>query len=78
MVFPMAESPSLAAIDSLSQVAGPRVLGSFALLGLFALIPTIFEAVKKRRVAAQRILFGLLQKIIAGTIASGPPNLAIR
>ncbi|HSL98693.1 MAG TPA: TVP38/TMEM64 family protein [Candidatus Limnocylindria bacterium] len=40
---------SLAAIESVSQVASPRVLGSFALLGLFALLPTIFKAVKKRR-----------------------------
>ncbi|MEK6778157.1 MAG: TVP38/TMEM64 family protein [Candidatus Deferrimicrobiota bacterium] len=40
---------SLAAIERVSQVAGPRVLGSFALLGLFALLPTIINAVKKRR-----------------------------
>jgi len=40
---------SLAAIESVSQVASPRVLGSFALLGLFALVPTIFKAVKRRR-----------------------------
>ncbi len=40
---------SLAAIETVSQVAGPRVLGSFALLGLFALLPTIVNAVKKRR-----------------------------
>jgi uncharacterized membrane protein YdjX (TVP38/TMEM64 family) len=40
---------SLAAIESVSQVASPRVLGSFALLGLFALLPTILQAVKKRR-----------------------------
>ena len=40
---------SLAAIERVSQVAGPRVLGSFALLGLFALLPTIIKAVKKRR-----------------------------
>lgn len=40
---------SLAAVESVSQVAGPRVLGSFALLGLFALLPTIVKAVKKRR-----------------------------
>jgi len=40
---------SLASIESVSQVAGPRVLGSFALLGLFALVPTIFKAVKRRR-----------------------------
>ena len=40
---------SLAAIESVHQVASPRVLGSFALLGLFALLPTILHAVKKRR-----------------------------
>lgn len=40
---------SLAAIESVSQVASPRVLGSFALLGLFALLPTIFKIVRKRR-----------------------------
>jgi uncharacterized membrane protein YdjX (TVP38/TMEM64 family) len=40
---------SLASIESVSQVAAPRVLGSFALLGLFALLPTIVQAVKKRR-----------------------------
>lgn len=41
---------SLAAIERVGQVASPRVLGSFALLGLFALLPTIVKAVKKRRV----------------------------
>jgi uncharacterized membrane protein YdjX (TVP38/TMEM64 family) len=40
---------SLAAIESVRQVASPRVLGSFALLGVFALLPTIINAVKKRR-----------------------------
>jgi len=40
---------SLAAIESVRQVASPRVLGSFALLGLFALLPTIINVVKKRR-----------------------------
>jgi len=40
---------SLAAIETVSQVASPRVLGSFALLGLFALLPTIINVVKKRR-----------------------------
>ncbi|MFA6149408.1 MAG: TVP38/TMEM64 family protein [bacterium] len=40
---------SLAAVERVGQVAGPRVLGSFALLGLFALLPTIINAVKKRR-----------------------------
>jgi uncharacterized membrane protein YdjX (TVP38/TMEM64 family) len=34
---------SLAAIDSLSGIASPRVLGSFALLGLFALIPVLYN-----------------------------------
>jgi uncharacterized membrane protein YdjX (TVP38/TMEM64 family) len=41
---------SLAAIETVSQVASPRVLGSFALLGLFALLPTIVKAVKNRMV----------------------------
>jgi uncharacterized membrane protein YdjX (TVP38/TMEM64 family) len=40
---------SLATIETVRQVASPRVLGSFALLGLFALLPTIVNAVKKRR-----------------------------
>jgi uncharacterized membrane protein YdjX (TVP38/TMEM64 family) len=40
---------SLAAIETVSQVATPRVLGSFALLGLFALLPTIISAVRNRR-----------------------------
>lgn len=34
---------SLATIDSLSGIASPRVLGSFALLGLFALIPVLYN-----------------------------------
>ena len=40
---------SLASIERVGQVASPRVLGSFALLGLFALLPTILKALKKRR-----------------------------
>ncbi len=39
---------SLATIDTLSQVATPRVLGSFTLLGLFALIPAIYRKIKGR------------------------------
>lgn len=39
---------SLATIDSLSDVASPRVLGSFALLGLFALVPVIYGKMKKK------------------------------
>jgi len=38
---------SLATIDSLSGVASPRVLGSLALLGLFALIPVLYNKLKK-------------------------------
>jgi len=40
---------SLATIDSLSGIASPRVLGSFALLGLFALVPAIYGKVKSRK-----------------------------
>lgn len=39
---------SLAVIDSLGDVASPRVLGSFALLGLFALIPALYGRFGKR------------------------------
>lgn len=39
---------SLATITSLSGIASPRVLGSFALLGLFALVPTIYQKYKAR------------------------------
>ena len=37
---------SLATIDSLSGIASPRVLGSFVLLGLFALIPVLYHKYK--------------------------------
>lgn len=37
---------SLATIDSLSGIASPRVLGSFALLGMFALIPVLYSKFK--------------------------------
>jgi uncharacterized membrane protein YdjX (TVP38/TMEM64 family) len=40
---------SLATIDSLANVASPRVLGSFALLGLFALVPVLYAKIKTRR-----------------------------
>ena len=42
---------SLATIDSLSGIASPRVLGSFALLGLFALVPVVYNRVKARKQA---------------------------
>lgn len=38
---------SLATIDSLAGIASPRVLGSFALLGLFALIPVLYNMYKR-------------------------------
>ena len=40
---------SLASIESLGDVASPRVLGSFALLGLFALVPVIYGKVKQKK-----------------------------
>jgi uncharacterized membrane protein YdjX (TVP38/TMEM64 family) len=40
---------SLASIDSLRDVASPRVLGSFALLGLFALVPVLYAKYKRRK-----------------------------
>ena len=39
---------SLAGIGSLGDVASPRVLGSFALLGLFALLPVLYGKLKKK------------------------------
>lgn len=38
---------SLATIDSLSGIASPRVIGSFVLLGLFALVPTVYQKIRK-------------------------------
>ncbi len=39
---------SLATINSPGEIATPRVLGSFALLGLFALVPVIYEKMRKK------------------------------
>ena len=39
---------SLATITSLAGVASPRVLGSFALLGLFALLPALYAKFASR------------------------------
>jgi len=39
---------SLATITSLGEVASARVLGSFVLLGLFALVPVIYNKIKGR------------------------------
>jgi uncharacterized membrane protein YdjX (TVP38/TMEM64 family) len=40
---------SLAAITTLRDVASPRVLGSFALLGLFALVPALYSKIAGRK-----------------------------
>lgn len=40
---------SLATITSLSGIASPRVLGSFALLGLFALMPALYTRFRNNR-----------------------------
>ena len=42
----------LAAIDTLADIASPRVLGAFALLGLFALLPVIYGKFKGRGTSA--------------------------
>lgn len=39
---------SLATITSMSEVASPRVLGSFALLGMFALVPALYQKFRRR------------------------------
>ena len=44
---------SLATIDSLADVASPRVLGSFALLGLFALVPVLYSKWKNKGTAKE-------------------------
>jgi uncharacterized membrane protein YdjX (TVP38/TMEM64 family) len=40
---------SLATITSISGIASPRVLGSFALLGLFALLPVLYNKLTRRQ-----------------------------
>jgi len=40
---------SLATIEGVGGIASPRVVGSFVLLGLFALIPTVYGKIRKRR-----------------------------
>ena len=37
---------SLAAIERIGDIASPRILGSFALLGLFALVPVFYKRIK--------------------------------
>lgn len=43
---------SLATITSMSGIASPRVLGSFALLGLFALVPVLYQKAKRKQKGA--------------------------
>ncbi len=40
---------SLASINSLKEIASPRVLGSFALLGLFAIVPVLYQKIKGKK-----------------------------
>lgn len=40
---------SLATITSMRDIVSPRVLGAFALLGVFALAPVIYQKLKKRK-----------------------------
>lgn len=44
---------NLASIDQLSDIASPGMLGAFALLGLFALIPTFYKYYKGRKAAPE-------------------------
>jgi uncharacterized membrane protein YdjX (TVP38/TMEM64 family) len=45
---------SLATIDSMGNIASPRVIGSFVLLGLFALVPTLYQRAKARKEGKSR------------------------
>jgi uncharacterized membrane protein YdjX (TVP38/TMEM64 family) len=40
---------SLATVNSLAEIASPRVLGSFVLLGIFALVPALYTKLRSRR-----------------------------
>ncbi len=40
---------NLASINSLKDIASPQVLGAFILLGLFALVPTLYQKFKNRK-----------------------------
>ena len=43
---------NLASIESLGDIASPGVIGAFVLLGVFALIPTIYNKFKSRKTEA--------------------------
>ena len=40
---------SLATVTSLKDIASPRVLGALALLGLFAMVPVVYEKIRRYR-----------------------------
>jgi uncharacterized membrane protein YdjX (TVP38/TMEM64 family) len=44
---------SLATISSVGEIASPRVLGSFALLGLFSLIPVFYKKIRRKQNAGK-------------------------
>jgi uncharacterized membrane protein YdjX (TVP38/TMEM64 family) len=44
---------SLATINSIGEIASPRVLGSFALLGLFSLVPVFYRKIKHKQDAGE-------------------------
>ena len=46
---------NLARINSLSDIASPGVLGAMALLGVFALIPTLYNRFKNKKTASSNV-----------------------
>lgn len=46
---------SIATINSIGDVASPRVIGSFVLLGMFALVPALYQGFKKRTMKGSRV-----------------------
>ena len=46
---------NLARINSLSDIASPGVLGAMALLGVFALIPTLYSRFKNKKTASSNV-----------------------
>ncbi len=59
----------LGKIESLSDIASPQTLTAFTLLGLFALIPTLYKQIKDRKKVAAAILAVILtsaQPAVAG------------
>lgn len=46
---------SLATINHVGDIASPRVLGAFAFLGIFALVPVFYQKLKNRRPVGSRL-----------------------